>query len=221
MKIVGLIPAQLGTDKIPFRNVKDLGGIPLIDYTIRTMNKVSMLDDIVIFSGDKSICDYISKGLRYSFIKRPTSLDNNGVTSSEIINSFLGLYEADLIVLLHITSPFLSSKTIVDCIDNVRSGNYGSAFTAIEVKKFSWFKGRPLNYSLESPTPRTQDIEPVIVEQSHLYVFNVDAFRLSGQRVTPDPYIKIIDSFEGHDIDSDEEFKMAKLIATTGFYEIT
>ena len=52
MRIVGLIPARLGTDKVPFQNIKDLGGIPLVNYTVRTMNKVRLLDDIVVFSSE-------------------------------------------------------------------------------------------------------------------------------------------------------------------------
>ncbi len=77
-----------------------------------------------------------------------------------------------------------------------------------------------MNYSLEKPTPRTQDIEPVIVEQSALYVFKREVFETSGQRISAAPYMKIIDHFEGHDIDNSEDFKVAELIVNTGFFEL-
>ena len=220
MRIVGLIPAQMGTDKVPFQNIKDLGGIPLINYTVRTMNKVAMLDDIVVFASDRSICKHISKGLKYNYLERPVELDRPKTTTQDIIAAFLERDNADIIILWHITSPFLRSETIIDCLEQVRSGNYDSAFTAYEIKKFCWFNGKPLNYSLEKPTPRTQDIEPVIVEQSALYVFKRTSFENAGQRISANPYIKIIEHFEGHDIGTDEDFRVAELIVNTGFFEL-
>lgn len=220
MKTVGLVPARLGTDKVPFLNVKELGGIPLVNYTVRTMNKVSLIDEMVIFASDESICGHITQGLRYRYLKRPASLDEPSTGIQTIITEFLKTVEADIIVLWHSTTPFLRPSTIADCVEKVRSGQYASAFTATEVKKFCWFEGRPLNYSLNKPTPRTQDIKPVIVEEGHLYVFRTDFFRKTGQRVSEKPYIKVIDPFEAHDIRTPEDFQIAELIVNTGFFEL-
>lgn len=220
MRIVGLVPARLGNDKVPFQNVKKLGGIPLVNYTIRTMNKVKQIDDIVIFASEPTICDYISQGLKYKYMGRPAHLEVPGTKIQDIIVEFFKRDNADIIVLWHITTPFLKVETIIECVEKVKSREYDSAFTAIEVKKFCWFKGKPLNYSLSEPTPRTQDIEPVIVEQSHLYVFAREVFEKTGQRISSNPYIKIIDHFEGHDINTPEDFKIAELIVNTGFFEL-
>lgn len=220
MKIVGMIPARLGTDKVPYQNVKELGGMPLLNYTVRAMNKVNVIDEIVLYASDQAICEYINQGLRYTFMRRPAELDSPDTKIQDIITSFLKEVEADIVVLWHITSPFLKPETIIECIEKVRSGEYDSAFTALEIKKFCWFQGKPLNYSLEKPTPRTQDIPPIIVEQSHLYIFRPILFEKTGQRISGSPYIKIIDHFEGHDIDTPEDFKIAELIVNTGYFEL-
>ena len=220
MKIVGLIPARLGNDKVPFQNVKKLGGIPLVNYTIRAMNKVRLIDDIIIFASEPTICEYVSQGLKYRYTERPAHLDAPGTKTQDIIVEFLKMETADIIVLWHITAPFLKVETIIECVEKVKSHEYDSAFTAIEIKKFCWFKGEPLNYSLSKPTPRTQDIEPVIVEQSHLYVFTREVFEKTGQRISSNPYIKIIDHFEAHDIHTPEDFRIAELIVNTGFFEL-
>ena len=128
--------------------------------------------------------------------------------------------DADIIVLWHIISPFLTPSTINECIEQVKSGKYNSAFTAIEIKKFCWFNGKPLNYSLSQPTPRTQDILPLIVEQGHLYVFRREVFEKTKQRIDQNPYIKIIDHFEAHEISSLEDFRIADLIVNTGFFDL-
>ncbi len=217
MKTVALVPAKLKSDRVPFKNIKKLGGIPLVNYTIRTLNKVPGIDEIVIFASDPSICGYLQHGLKYKFLKRPGHLDTQETKIQDIIREFLKINDAETIVLFHITSPFLRAETVSDCIEKVNSGKYDSAFSAYEIKKFCWHKGRPLNYSLEADTPRTQDIDPVIVEQSSLYVFKREVFDRTGQRISEKPYIKLIDHFEGHDIDTAEDFRIAELIVNTGF----
>lgn len=220
MRIVALVPAKLKSDRVPFKNIKELGGIPLVNYTIRTLNKISLLDDIIIFASEPSICSYIYAGLKYKFLERPAYLDTQQTKIQDIIEEFLKKDNADIIVLFHITSPFVRPDTISDCIEKVISGKYDSAFTAYEIRKFCWFVNKPLNYELDMPTPRTQDIEPLIVEQSGLYVFKRDVFEKTKQRVSSNPYIKYIDHFEGHDIDTPEDFRIAELIVNTGLFEL-
>ena len=78
--------------------------------------------------------------------------------------------------------------------------------------RFAWFRGRPLNYSLTEPTPRTQDLEPVLVEQSGLYVFTRELFERTQRRVADDPYIHVVDAIEGHDIDDATEYAIAEAL---------
>ena len=220
MRIVGLIPFRLKTDKIPNQNIKKLGGIPLVNYTIRALNKSSLIDDVYIFGSEDTICDYVLDGLKYHFLQRPHNLDKEDTTTQDIIREFVEIIDADIIVLLHIASPFLRFETITDCIENVKSGKFNSAFTAYEINKFCWFQGEPLNYSLGEPTPRTQDLEFIIVEQSSLYVFRTEEFKKTGQRISQNHYIRFIDHFEGHDIDSVKNFEVAELIVNTGMFGI-
>ena len=220
MKIVGLIPSLLSTDKIPYKNIKKLGGIPLINYTVRILNKVKQIEDIYVFSSESEICNHILDSLEYQFLQRSSDLDKTTTTIQDIIQEFLSKIKADIIVLLHITSPFMNSETISDCIEQVKNGKFDSAFSAYEIKKFCWFKGKPLNYSITQPTPRSQDLDPVIAEQSSLYVFRKEEFEKTGQRISKNHYIKIIDHFEGHDIETPEDFKVAELIVNTGMFGI-
>lgn len=220
MRTVGFVPSKLNSERLPFKNIKDLGGIPLVNYTVRALNKVPSIDDVIIYASEPSICEYIQHGLRYKFLKRPAYLDSQETKIQDILREFLNQDKADTIVLLHITSPFLKSNTINECVEKVNSGEYESAFTANEIRKFCWFRGKPLNFSLEEPTPRTQDIDPVIIEQSSLYVFKRHVFEITGQRISGKSYIKYVDHFEGHDIDTPEDFRIAELIVNTGMFEL-
>ena len=213
MRIVGFIPSKLNSERLPKKNVLSLKGAPLVNYALRTLNKIKLINDIIIYASEPSITEYIEDGLRYKYMNRPAYLDSKEAKVQDFIGEFLKQEKADIIILHHITSPFLKPETILECIENVSSGKHHCAFAVQEIRKFAWFKEKPLNYSLEEPTPRTQDLEPVLFEQSGLYVFKREIFESSKQRIDSNPYLKLVDSFEGHDIDTAEDFKFAELIA--------
>lgn len=212
MRVVAFVPSKLNSERLPRKNVRPLNGLPLVNYVLRTLNKVPFIDDIIIFASEPSITEYIEEGLSYTYMERPEYLDTDEAKVQDFIGEFLKKEKADIIVLHHITSPFIKPETVSECVESVISGRHESAFTAQEAKKFAWFKGRPLNYSLDMPTPRTQDLEPVLFEQSGLYVFTREIFERSGKRIAPAPYIKIVNEFEGHDIDTPADFRLAELM---------
>jgi len=212
MRIVGFVPSKLNSERVPRKNVRMLGNVPLVNYALRALNQVKQLDDIVIFASEDSIVNYLEDGLRYTFMKRPAYLDTNDAKVQDFLWEFIKREKAEIIVLLHITSPFIRSETISECIDSVKSDKYDSAFAALKEYSFAWFKGKPLNYSLKQPTPRTQDIEPVVFEQSGLYVFGRELFKATRRRIGQKPYIKFVDRFQGHDIDTLEDLDLANLM---------
>lgn len=213
MRVVAFTPSRLNSQRVPQKNIKTLGGTPLINYALRTMNSVDAVDDIILFASEPSISAYIDKGLRYTFVQRPATLDTQEAKVQDLIREFLRLCDGDIIVMFHITSPFLRAKTVTECIEKVMSGKYDSAFTAFQVMDKCWFRDKPLNFSVEEE-PRCR-IEPVTVEHS-LYVFKNDVFQNTGQRISANPYIKYVDHYEGHDIDTLEDFRIAELILSMG-----
>lgn len=223
MTVISLIPYWLdysAEQKAIAKNKKILAGHHLINYSINALNQIDSIDDVVIFASNDKVLDYIDDDCRYTFWKRPDYLDHMSVSIEDIISEFMKKAEADIIVLLHPNCPFLEAKTIADCISKVQSGKYDSAFTAYKYHKFSWHKGKPLNYSLEhSSTPRLSDIEPIIIEQGSLYVFTRESFQKKSRRIGEKVYIKEINHFEGHEVNEIEDFEIAELIINSGMYK--
>ncbi len=213
MKTVAFTPSRLNSQRVPQKNISLLDGVPLVNYSLEIINQVDLIDDIVLFASEPSICNYIRKGIRYRYLERPSTLDTQEAKVQDLINGFLKLNDADIIVMFHITSPFIKKDTIIDCVDKVKNLGYSSAFTAFEANEKCWFKGIPLNHSIEQVNEN--GLKPVIVEHS-LYVFRRALFESTEQRIAGNPYIKIIDNIEGHDIDTPEDFKIAELILKTG-----
>lgn len=212
MKFIGLVLVRLNSKRVPFKSIQEIGGKPLINYTISTLNQVEEISDILLYCSQEEIKKYIDENLSYTFIKRPAELDSDSTTFNDVLETLIDKIEADYIVFLCCTSPFIRSQTIRDMINQIMNNDFDSAFTAYNLKNFCWFKGQPLNYD-PSNVPKTQGLEPVIVETSGLYIFSRELFQKYKRRIGFKPYIKIVGIFEGWDIDTMEDLKMAEMIA--------
>lgn len=212
MKFVGYVTVRLSSKRVPFKSVREIGGKPLINYAISTLNHVEEISDILLYCSQEEIQQYINSNLSYTFINRPTYLDSDNTTFNDILKTLIDEMDTEYIVFISCTSPFIKPETIRDMINQIVNNNFDSAFTAFSLNSFCWFNGQPLNYD-PSNVPKTQDLKPLIVETSGLYIFSKDLFKKYKRRIGFKPYIKIIDIFEGWDIDTIEDLKMAELIA--------
>lgn len=211
MNVVGFVPSKLHSQRLPRKNVRPLGGVPLINYALDTLARAAGVEDVIVYASDDEVMRHVVvDGCR--LVRRPVELDRDSATVQDFVNGFIADVDPDVIVLLHATSPFIRAETVERCVADVVGGRHRSAFAALEVRRFAWFAGAPLNYRLDQPTPRTQDLAPVLVEQSGCYVFTRALFDATQRRIDNDPSVRVIDELEGHDIDTPIEFAVAEAL---------
>ena len=212
MKTVAFVPIRLNSQRVSGKNLRLLGGEPLMCHILRTLTRVEGIDEVYVFCSDESIVELLPEGVR--FLKRSAELDRDTTLGREIYDAFTARVEADLYVLAHATSPFIRPETIAGALDKVRSGEYDSAFSAEKIQTFAWYEGRPLNYALDN-IPRTQTIEPVYIETSAFFIFPRELWCAHHRRIGDRPYMAVVERVEGLDIDYPEDFAMAEIIAAS------
>jgi CMP-N-acetylneuraminic acid synthetase len=220
MKVEALIPFWSNYKPTPdgFKSLPlvSIGGKSLISRTVELINSINLIDSVNIFASNDKVLGFIDKKAECNFIKREKFLDSAATSIEDIIESYLLKSKADVIVLLHPKSPFISPKTVEECLVKVLSSNFDSSFTATSLRKHSWFRGVPLNYDLSKDTPSLSEIDPLIIETSSVYVFTRDLFKEDRRRIGKNPYIKEIGHFEGFEIERNDDFNMAELIINAG-----
>lgn len=209
MKVVAFVPIRLNSKRVVGKNLKQLGNKPLLSYILETLTKVSQISEVYVYCSQESIIPYLPKGVK--FLKRDTSLDSDETLGQDIYDAFVKDVNADVYMLAHTTSPFIKAETVGNAIEKVLSGEHDSAFSAQQIRTFTWFNGKPLNYDLKE-IPRTQTIEPIYVETSAFYIFRRDVWCEHHQRVGYNPYMAIVDTIEGIDIDYPEDFEFAEKV---------
>ena len=209
MKIVCVMPLKLNNERLPGKNTLLLGNKPLFRYQLDAAISVNLCDNVYVFCSDESIKEQMPENT--IFLKRSPLLDLPSANFTQIFESFSSQVDADIYVYIHATAPFITKKTIIECINAVKSGKYDSAFCALKIQDFLWKSGEPLNFDA-SNLPRSQDIEPIYRETSGVYVFKKEVFTKLRRRIGLTPYIKTVSYKEAVDINTKEDFDLAKAL---------
>ena len=84
MKIIALIPARGGSKGIPRKNIIDVGGKPLVAWSIEASLNSKYVTKTVVSSEDKEILD-ISKKFGAVIVKRPRQYSTDESPTEPVI----------------------------------------------------------------------------------------------------------------------------------------
>ena len=120
---------------------------------------------------------------------------------------------ADIYVLAHATAPFQLPESIDKGVRAVKSGEYDSAIAVKRHQDFFWLNGNPLNYD-PNHIPRTQDLDPIYMETTGMYIFTKDVITRLRRRIGEKPYMLEVSEIEATDINNPIDFEIANAIYT-------
>jgi CMP-N,N'-diacetyllegionaminic acid synthase len=117
MKILALITARGGSKRLPGKNIRVLGGKPLIVWSIDVARDVSEICDILVSTDDPEIAKVCTGAGAMVPWQRPAALATDTATSVDVALHALDWYETDKgavdgILLLQPTSPFRTKETV-------------------------------------------------------------------------------------------------------------
>src|SRR5262245_43438551 len=151
--IVAIIPARGGSKGLPRKNVRFVGGKPLIAHTILAAQRVT--DHVYVSTDDVAIAT-TSRAFDATVIDRPGELAGDTATSESALLHALdalaaqGLREPDIVVFLQATSPLRRPDDLANALRTFRDARADSLFSATATTGFIWRCGpegpRPLNY---------------------------------------------------------------------------
>ncbi len=223
MKYLYIIPARGGSKGIPHKNIKLLGGKPLIHYAIETARQLTNDDNICVTTDDDEIVSIVEQtGLEVPF-KRPASLATDHASSYDVIMHAIGFYEQqgrhyDAIVLLQPTSPFRSVDDVKACI-NKFSPDYEmvvSVKNASANPYYDCFESNEMGYLVPSKgdgsISRRQDAPKVYEYNGAVYVMSVEALKRESYNLFHKIGFVEMDDLHSIDLDTMLDWKMAELM---------
>lgn len=228
MKILALITARGGSKRVPGKNVRLLGGLPLLAWSINAAKGIPEICDILVSTDDENIAATArSAGALVPWL-RPSELSGDTATSVDVALHALDWYETntakvDGLLLLQPTSPFRSHNTLVRGNAAFETGHRRPVVGVSPAQShplwcFRIDDGRLIPFCEESGLHlRSQNLPPAYVVNGALYLIAPEDLRRRKSFYSDDMIpLPMEDPREGIDIDTEWDWKIAEAIAGMG-----
>ena len=147
INFLAIIPARGGSKGLPNKNIADVAGTPLIQYTIEAAQKSKFLNRLLLSTDDKKIAEVRKNlGVEVPFM-RPAKLAQDDTPAIDVVLHALDWlkrndsYQPDAVVLLQPTSPLRTEKHIDEAIQIFFDNNADTVVSVVEVPhNFSPYK---------------------------------------------------------------------------------
>jgi CMP-N-acetylneuraminic acid synthetase len=144
-------------------------------------------------------------------LDRPEHLRDGNIPMNDGRMNDVRQVPAELYLQTHSTNPLLKAETISRAIRDFRgSPDADSLFTVTRIQARLWSAdGKPMNHD-PAVLLRTQDLPPVFLENSCMYLFTRELLEDRRTRIGARPMLFEVDRDEASDIDEEQDFRMVE-----------
>jgi CMP-N-acetylneuraminic acid synthetase len=136
---LGIIPARGGSKRLPRKNLRLLGGKPLVAWIIEAARDARRLDRLVVSSDDREVLDLARRYDPRLVLARPDKFSGDESPAIDYVRHALAELEGsgqgpfDAIVILQPSSPFTLPSDIDATVDLLASSGADSAVSVMRI----------------------------------------------------------------------------------------
>ena len=214
-RIAAFVPMRHSSERVKGKNYRPLGGRPLFHHVVESLFACPHIDEVVIDTDS----DHIAADAHAAFpevriIMRPEPIRGGDVPMNTVLLHDVSQVPADVYVQTHSTNPLLRGETITRAIEAFLEARerYDSLFTVTPLRtRLYTAEGHAINHD-PAVLLRTQDLPPVMEENSCLYVFTRDTLRDHGNRIGERPLLYPLTPEEAWDIDDEIDWTVVEAL---------
>jgi CMP-N,N'-diacetyllegionaminic acid synthase len=219
-KVAAVIVGRGGSKGLPGKNLADLGGRPLIAWSVAAALGAKCVDVVAASSDDDGILDVALQSGCEQVIMRPGDLATDTASVHDtLIHALDALNWFDgYVVLLQATSPLRTAADIDDCIEICFEADAPSAVTVSAVSKppqwmFKLDATRKLERLVEDDGAyRRQDTEPIYALNGAVYVARTEWYRRNRNFIDDRTVAGIMPAERSVDIDTEMDLTLARAL---------
>ena len=225
IRVLGIIVARGGSKGLPQKNIRLLGGRPLIAHTIDAALQAQLLDRAVVSTDDHQIAEIAQQhGAETPFLRPPELARDDTMAHPVLVHAVRWLeeregYRPDYAMMLQPTSPLRTAQDIDNCIALAHEKDADAVVSLCEPKHHPyWTKqltedGRVLSFiALDRAYDRRQDLPPAYALNGAIYLVKRDILVDRLTFYTDRTYAYIMPVERSLDIDTRLDFDLAEMI---------
>ncbi|HLY56615.1 MAG TPA: NTP transferase domain-containing protein [Stellaceae bacterium] len=212
MRVLAMIPARMGSQRLARKNLLEIRGAPLIAHAARKCVAAGVFDEIWI-NADHPHFALVAEREGVCFHPRPPALASDTATSEEFVAEFLRAHQCDLVVQVHSIAPLLTAPELKRFVAAAVESGVDVTLSVVEESLEHLCRGEPVNFSLTRKT-NSQDLPPVQRVAWSVTAWRREAYLAAAERGDCATYagrlaVHPIGRLAGHVIKTQEDFDIA------------
>lgn len=221
-RVVAVVPARGGSKGVPRKNVRDLGGKPLLAWSVELALDTPEVDRVIVSTDDDEIAA-VAREYGAEVSSRPAELAADDAIVADALRHLIGELRAEgeaatYLVLLEPTCPFRSSEDVSACLRRLVDDGYDSVATFVEAELNPY---RAWTLDDGHPEPVIPGANPWLPRQElpDAYQLNGGVYAFVADRLPPEGGSLLFGTFGGVpmpadrsvDVDSELDLELARL----------
>lgn len=218
-RVLGVVPARGGSKGVPGKNIRRVGGKPLIAWTIEAAHSSKYLDHVVLTSDDREIIDVAKEyNCDVPFVRDSHLASDTTPTIDVVLDAIDRCPGYEWVVLLQPTSPLRTAQDIDRAVELcISSGTKSCVSVCMAQESPYWMYTLNSNQHLTPLLPnmgvtRRQDLPLVYSLNGAIYVANSEWLRQERTFLTPDTVAYEMPVERSLDIDTESDFFQLKFL---------
>ena len=216
--VIAVIPARGGSKGVSGKNLRRVGGVPLIARAVGSAVAAALIDTVYVTTDDPAIAA-TARAAGAGVVDRPDDISGDTASSEAALLHALGVIggRPQVVVFIQATSPFIDPDDLDAAIRRVLEGESDVVFAARSTHVFLWRDGEAgaagVNHDA-SFRLRRQDSEPQYQETGAFYVMRTAGFVEAKFRFFGRVGIGIVPDLTAMEIDTEDDLALAGAIAS-------
>jgi N-acylneuraminate cytidylyltransferase len=212
---IAFIPVRCGSKSIPFKNIKEFCGKPLVYWNLEALQNSQNIDKIFVATDCEEIKSVVNS---FGFSKvevydRDAQNANDTASTESVMLEFINknnFDDNDLFILVQATSPLTQTKDFDEAIAILKNNQVDSLLTCVRIKRFYWNEdGTPYNYDYKN-RPRRQDFNGILMENGAFYINSIANIKQHKNRLSGKIAIYEMEEFTAIEIDEEDDWLIAE-----------
>ena len=221
MVVLGLIPARGGSKTVPRKNIRLVGGRPLITYAIEAARHSRMLTHVVTSTDDREIAA-VAEHAGSQVIDRPAGLAQDDTPMIDVVRHALGAFEAragraDYLVVLQPTAPLRTAEDIDAAMTLLKATGADSVVSVCPVgdthpaRMYRLTNDRLVPYRVVPPNRLRQALETLYHRNGAVYACRRELVE-TGTLIGPDTRPLLMPRSRSLNIDEETDLAFAEFL---------
>lgn len=173
--VTAIVPAKGASRRVPEKNLRDLGGMSLIERKIRQLRSCHLIDRVVVGSDSDEIRQIAERNGADFLQREPYFCDESRCSANEMIEDLVSRVSGDIVLWAHCTNPFVEGLDYTHALSTFATaiGNgYDSLMSVTRIQSHIWTADKkPFNFEpLRKPHQLAATLEPLFFQDGAIFI---------------------------------------------------